>query len=365
MSGLKQPWLGIAASALVIVVALLFISPFTAAFFGTWLSFVLMCMIPFAILVGAYWQGEEPAPLARLGQPLRGIAYLLLAMGVGVLVALVLWTTVGGRVAPPLPMVAMATILSVVVAFYLVIVWGGWPFTLIRNRLLSGIVLLVGVYVMAILLYQLLANFAFLEGAPIYRADLDPQGPFDVWGVIVVAVTALALMFLMLHFDLWPLTRSETLMKQPVLGIVWTLVTLLVAIGLYQLGTRGLGMTPPAFLVSVPIPYIFGSVIMLNMLQGSAFGKLKQPGKGLASAVVAAVVGVLLPQLYRLLMPLVTGDMAAGPPASEAELWLANALLAVTFPFLAFYGDFFQLWPLAQGGDSTETVGPLEEPTTS
>ena len=32
----------------------------------------------------------------------------------------------------------------------------------------------------------------------------------------------------------------------------------------------------------------------------------------------------------------------------DAELWLANALLAVTFPFLAFYGDYFQLWPFAK-----------------
>jgi hypothetical protein len=30
-----------------------------------------------------------------------------------------------------------------------------------------------------------------------------------------------------------------------------------------------------------------------------------------------------------------------------AEVWLANSLLAMTFPLLAIYGDFFQLWPFA------------------
>ncbi|SDB82846.1 hypothetical protein GA0111570_10455 [Raineyella antarctica] len=355
MPALRQPWLGIAASVLIIVLSLVFISPFSAGFFGGWLAFVLMCMIPFAIVVGAFWHGEEPAPLARLRQPVRGIAYLLTAAVIGAIVALLLWSTVGGRVGPPLPMLSMATILSVTVSFFMVIVFGGWPFSLIPNRLAAGLALLVGVYVVAIGLFVLLANFDFLKGAPIYRADLDPQGPFDAWGVIVVAVTALALMFLVLHFDLWPLTRSAGLMKQPVLGVVWTLGALVLAVPLYQLGIRGLGMTPPAFLVSVPIPFIFGSVVMLNMLQGSAFAKLPQPAKGVASAVVAAVVGSLLALLYRALMPLVTGDMPAGPPTFDAELWLANALLAVTFPFLAFYGDFFQLWPLARGGAEPET----------
>lgn len=359
MPALRQPLLGVAASVLIIVLSLLFITPFSAGFFGGWLAFVMMCSIPFAIVVGAYWHGEEPAPLARLGQPVRGIAYLLVAAVVAAVVALVLWSVAGGRVSPPLPMVAMATILSVVVAFYLAIVWGGWPFSLIKNKLASGIVLLVGVYVIAIALFLLLANFDFLKGAPIYRADLDPQGPFDVWGVIVVGVTSLAFMFLTLHFDLWPMTKSAGLMKQPVLGIVWTLVTLVLGVLAYQLGIHGFGMTPPGFLVSVPIPFIFGSVIMLNMLQGSAFSSLSQPVKGVASAAVAAVLGVLLAQLYRLLMPLVTGDLPAGPPTFDAELWLANALLAVTFPFLAFYGDFFQLWPLARAGSEADVATEL------
>lgn len=359
MTALRQPWLGIAASTLIIVLSLAFIAPFSPGFFGGWLAFVLMCAIPFAIVVGAYWQGQEPAPLARLRQPLRGIAYLLVAAAVAAVVALVLWSTVGGRVGPPLPMVTMATILSVTVAFFLAIVWGGWPFSLIGNRLVSGIALLVGAYVVAIALFLVLMDFGFLRGAPVYRADLDPQGPFDAWGVIVVAVTALAFMFLTLHLDLWPLTRVPALMKQPMLGIVWTAATLVLGVLLYQVGTRGFGMTAPGFLVSVPIPFIFGSVIMLNMLQGSVFARLAQPVKGLASAAVAAVVGVLLAQLYRLLMPLVSGDLPAGAPAFEAELWLANALLAVTFPFLAFYGDFFQLWPLA---GAAQERSPQPEP---
>ena len=73
-----------------------------------------------------------------------------------------------------------------------------------------------------------------------------------------------------------------------------------------------------------------------------------QPVKGVLSAVSAMVVGTLLALLYRAVMPLVTGELPSGPATFDAELWLANALLAVTFPFLAFYGDYFQLWPFAE-----------------
>ena len=78
MSVRKQPWLGITATALVIVLALLFIAPMSWATFGGWVSFAMMCAIPFAIVVGAYWHGEHPASIARLTQPVRGLAYLAL-----------------------------------------------------------------------------------------------------------------------------------------------------------------------------------------------------------------------------------------------------------------------------------------------
>jgi hypothetical protein len=348
MSVRKQPWLGIAATALVIVLALLFIAPMSWRTFGGWVAFAMMCAIPFAIVVGAYWHSEHPASIARLRQPVRGLAYLALTALVAAVVALVLWSTIGGSVSPPLPMLAQATILSVVTSFWMTIMWGGWPFSLIKNRLVSGVALLVGSYAVAVVLFEVFFDYGWLKGAPIYDAALDPGGLFDAWDSTVVAVTALGVMFLVLHLDLWPLTRSARLMNQPVLGLVWTALVLLVGVAAYLLGTRTFAMTPPDFLVTVPVPFIFGSVVLLNMLQGSVFAGRSQPVKGVLSAAGAAVVGTVLAVLFRMVMPLVTGDLPSGPATFDAELWLANALLAVTFPFLAFYGDYFQLWPLAE-----------------
>ncbi len=154
----------------------------------------------------------------------------LLALAVGAVVAVVHFVTVGGGINPPPPMLAMCIITSVVITFWLAIMWGGWPFTrLIKNpgRRRAGHArgLLRS---LTIALFRLLFSYGFMQGAPVYVPALDPHGLFNAWNVLVFYVTAIAVMFLSLNFDLWPFTKSPALMKQPVLGIVWTIAILVV-----------------------------------------------------------------------------------------------------------------------------------------
>lgn len=345
---LRQPLLGVVATTAVILAALVFISFFSWPTFGGWVSFALMCAIPVSIVIGVFWRGAVPASIAARPQPVRGLLFLVLTAAVAAVIAVVHLATIGGGVTPPVPMVIQAIITSVVATFFLAIVWGGWPWSLVRNRLVGGFGLLVTAYVVNAILFYVLFDYGFAKGAPFYQPSLDPGGLFNAWDMTVLAVTALAVMFLFLHFDLWPLTRFGAVMRQPVLGIVWTLASVVIGGALFWVGTRGLGMDAPVFLVRVPIPFIFGSVILLNMLQGSLFGSLRGPVKGLASAAAAALVGSVLALAYAAVMPLVTGDLPSGAPGFDAELWLANALLAVTFPAMAWAGDFFGLWPLVR-----------------
>jgi hypothetical protein len=99
-------------------------------------------------------------------------------------------------------------------------------------------------------------------------------------------------------------------------------------------------------MVRVPIPFIFGTIIVLNMLQASLFAKSVQPWKGILSATAAAIIGTVLSILYSGLEPALSGELAAGAPGNDFERWLASALLGVTFPFLIFYAEFFEFWPL-------------------
>jgi hypothetical protein len=68
--------------------------------------------------------------------------------------------------------------------------------------------------------------------------------------------------------------------------------------------------------------------------------------KGFASALAAVVIGNLLAMFYSRLAGTITGSLSSGSPAYESEIWLASALLSVTFPFLIFYAEFLGFWPL-------------------
>lgn len=342
----KQPVLGILATILVILISLGFISLFTFPTFSTWVSFITICMIPMQIVIGVTW-GANPAFAAGQKQPVKGIVLLLVAVVVGAIVASISHATVGGGVSPPAPMLAMHTIVSVIIMFWMAIMWGGWPFTsVIKNAVAAGLVLLVACYLINYLLFRLFFDYSFMQGAPVYVAAIDPHGMFNAWNALVFYVTFIAVMFLVLCFDLWPMTTSPALMKQPVLGIVWTLIALVLGGVAFYIGVNVMGMDPARFMVRVPIPFIFGTIIVLNMLQGSLFANLKQPVKGILNTLAVIIVGNGLAFLYSALAPIVTGTVNPGPPSYDYEIWLASALLAVTFPFLIFYAEFFKMWPL-------------------
>jgi hypothetical protein len=343
----KQPAKGLLATALVIAVSLFLVSRFDYPTFSGWVSYCLMSLIPMEIVIGVAWQTKFPVFAGSRSQPLKGLLLIVFnALAAGA-AGLVMWWVAGASKSPPPPMLIMCTIVCVVVMFNLAIMWGGWPFNkAISSPLGAGIAMWVACYVINYGLFRLFFDYGFMQGAPVYVASLDPHGMFNAWNAVVFYVTAIGGMFLVLHFDLWPLTAWPPLMKQPALGVVWTILILALGAAAFYIGLALLGMDVVDFMVRVPVPFIFGTILVLNMLQGWLFAGLKQPIKGLASAAAAALAGTLLAMAYRSLMPSITAQLNPGPPGYEAEIWLASALLGVTFPFLIFYAEFFQFWPL-------------------
>lgn len=355
----KQPALGIVASVLVIAVSLSFIALFTFLTFATWVAFLTICFIPMQIVTSVTWGCKHPRFVASRSQPVKGILLTLLALVIGAIVAVVHFSTVGGRIGPPAPMLAMCIIASVIVMFWLAIVWGGWPFIrLIKSPVGAGFAMLAACYAINYLLFRSFFDYGFMRGAPVYVAALDPHGLFNAWNVLVFYVSAIAGMFLFLNFDLWPFTKSRALMQQPILGVVWTVAMLAVGGLAFYIGVDVLGMDVVAFMDRVPIPFIFGTIIVLNMMQGSLFSKLAQPLKGALNTIASAAIGVGLAAIYGALAPWVTGAVKPGPPSYDFEIWLASALLAVTFPFLIFYAEFFKMWPLQRNADLAKADPP-------
>ena len=306
---------------------------------------------------GRHLAAPTRGSLPDASQPAKGLLLTLTTLAVGFVVAAVCHVAIGGRISPPTPMLAMCSIVSVVITFWAAIMWGGWPFTgVVKNPIAAGLVLLV-----ACLRRELRAVPRVLqlrgscEGAPVYVAAQDPQGLFPAWNALVFYLSCLAAMFLLVNFDLWPLTTSPGIMRQPVLGLVWTIAVLALGGAVFYVGVVVLGMDPVAFMVRVPVPFIFGTIVVQNMLKGSLFAGHTQPVKGVLNVVAVIVIGEALSWMYGRLAPLVTGEVHPGPPTYDFEIWLASALLSVTFPLLIFYAEFFQFWPL-QGTVGTKKI---------
>lgn len=347
MAETKQPAVGIIASVIIMAVSLGFISLFELSTFTGWVAYCIECVIPMQIVIGITWATKHPAFAASKSQPVKGILLLLVTILAGLVTGALFFYTVNGGINPPTPFLMQFIIIVVLTTFAASIIWGGWPFmNMIKNPIAAGISMLAACYLVAYTIFRICFNYYFMVGAPVYVAALDPHGIFNAWNAVVYYVTVIGVMFLMLSFDLWPLTKFPSIMKQPTLGIIWSIICLVVGYGVFYAGVKALKMDVVSFMVRVPVTYIFGTIIILNMLQGSLFGKLTQPLKGVLNIVSVAVVGTLLAQIYGALSGRVTGVLKPGPPAYDFELWVASALLGVTFPLLIFHAEFFKLWPL-------------------
>jgi hypothetical protein len=339
-----QPALGFVASALVIAVSLAYLALFDFATFVGPVAFFMLCLIPVQVVLVVL--APNPPFAARLGQPLKGIVLILATVATAVVVTPLALQLTGEGISPPGPIPSHYAVIVVPTTFFLAIVFGGWPFSaMTTNRGVVAALALITSYALTYAVFRLFFNYDFLQGAPVHLASA-PQGMYNGEMALVFYVTALAGMFLLLHFDLWPLTKSPAVMKQPILGVIWLAVSLAIGALVMAIAT-GQGLRPMYILTRVTAPFIFGTIIVLNMLQNSLFASLTQPAKGLANAATAAIIGAALAQLYGMVSPMLVGAMPPDVPDAY-EVWLVNALLSVTFPFLIFYAAFLNYWPLAK-----------------
>lgn len=344
---MKQPGLGVVAAVATMAVALGFVSLFDFGTFAGPVALFTLCLVPLQVVAVVIW-GANPPPVAVLRQPAKGVVLLVVNIAAAAALSPLLLRVVGEGVSPPGPIPLHFAILVVPTTFFLAIVWGGWPFNVVTNNVVvGGLGLLLASYVVTYAVFHAFFDYGFLETTPVYLASA-PRGMYHAVTALVFYVTALGVMFLVLCFDLWPLSTSPGIMRQPLLGLVWTPIVLAGGAVAMTAGVSMMGLDPMIFLTRVTVPFIFGSIIVLNMLQNSLFGSMKQPMKGVMNAVAAAAIGVALANLYGRLAPLVTGPLASGPPGYEYEIWLANALLSVTFPFLIFVAAYFNYWPLVR-----------------
>lgn len=356
---LKQPALGVLSTLLVCTASLGFISLFDFPTFAGWVAYYLTCVATVLIVILALWRTEHPRFAASHSQPVKGILTTLVALLGGAAVCGLFFVTAGGGISPPAPMLMDFAIGAVCITFFLCIVWGGWPSNVwVKSPVASGVLQLVVGYVLNFLLFRTLFNYNFMEGAPVYVASLDPQGMFSAGQLLPWYVSVLAAMFVVLAFDLWPLTKNPRLMQQPVLGLVWMVLIVAIGSAVFYAGTVIVGLDPMIFLVSVPVAYLFGSIVVLTMCENRMFASASQPAKGVLNVLASICFGGGLSFIYWMLKPAVSGALPSGPPTYASQLWLASALLAVTFPAMVIFSAFFNYWPLRK----VEAASPKTHP---
>jgi hypothetical protein len=332
---------GLSSAALVLATSLAVILLSEVDTFTGVIAYVAMCCTPALVVINVHGTHDLPPALAQLPRWARGSILSGIILAVGSVAAGLLDATVGGGRGPHFPPLVMFAILVIVTTFWLAIVLGGWPFTLLKNRVAALGALLLACYAIAYVLFRLLFNFSFLQSAPIYVAGLDPGGAFNAWYALIFLITCITGLFLVRSFDFWLFSGTT----QPVRGLIWTVVCLVWGTALFSTAVGVLDADVVAFLVWVPIPFLFGSIIVHNVLHGALFERFSQPFEGVLNVVTSVAIGTALMLVFRVLSPLSGEILAAGAPAYQLEIWLANATLGLTFPLLVCHAELFQFWP--------------------
>lgn len=356
--GLKQPFLGIMGFIVVLFITFGIVNWFSPGTFIPWAGELSMCCIPFMIIAGMVWGGNYPAPAASLAQPLKGMYLLLLSMVVGALVAGWSIKTVGGFVTPPTPPLIFFTIMSVIMTFWCVVVWGCWPAAGIKGNhpAFVGFGTLIVSYALAFILWKTCFNFDFMKGAPFYDAVMPPSGAFNAFSSLAFFLTCLAVILAWVELDFWPLSlippKAPAFAKQPIWGIVVSIVVCIIAYIIKMIFVDNMGMDVFQYTLKVPICIIFGEFIMLLIFQTWPVQTVGQPIKGIVLIICDIILALVMYQLYKYFMVLIAGMLPGGPvPPPNTyvqELWIATALLGFTFPVIASYTGFFNCWPLTE-----------------
>jgi len=336
----------------VLAIAAACIAPFEIHFFVDWVGIAFMAATPAQIVLGLLWHNSKPDAVARLTQPLKGLALTLITILATALVLSLVLVTVG-KGHGSTPMLAHYFIMTIVVAMWMIPIWQCWPLTMTsKNPVIFGILTLVFTYLLAYVLWFMFFDYGMLReiGHPHYYEDLDPKGLFGMWAALIFFTTTAGVIVVHFLFDLWPIEKLSMGKPQPVRGLIATLYLLALAWALMALFINVLGMPPVEYMVRVPVSMIFGTFLVNNMMQFALFRGWQQPVRGLLLMACAAVVGVLMYELYRWASGLHVGEqLGVGPQGGFAqEIWIASAMLGVTFPVIFVASGFFGFWPIVR-----------------
>lgn len=343
MKSIQQPILGILSTILVIIFSLIISTTFELSTFGSWITLIVMTMVPIQIVMTLFMQNSISPYIDNFAQPLNGLIRTVIMITFGLIVFVIIQLLFEGIGSTPTPFSIMYCINTVITTFWLVVVFAAWPFRLIPNKLLAGIVLLTSAMIISYLLFTFMYNFNDFVPAPFYNELLDPKGLFSAWNILSFVVTTLAVILAWVLLDFFPIGANP---KNPILRILAVgIPVLLITYLFWKIGINYIG-DPVKFMVNVTISLIFGEFIVLLMMETAPVQTLKQPIKGIVLILLTIVLAVVCNYIYTQVITSIYPQITSGAPSYDIEMWKASAMLAITFPTFVLFGQIFNFWPL-------------------
>jgi len=150
--------------------------------------------------------------------------------------------------------------------------------------------------------------------------------------------------------DFYPLSligaEGSRIRTQPFFGVITAAFVLILSLLILKYFVGFQEMDVVEYLVRVPVSFIFGEFVLLTLFQVAETDALKQPLKGFALLLICALLAPLLYLVYSVASTYIVGTLASGSPSYSLQIWIASAMLGVTFPVLVIYGAFLEFWPL-------------------
>ncbi len=149
--------------------------------------------------------------------------------------------------------------MTVAVTFLAIVVWGCWPAAAIKGNhpAFVGFGTLILSYAVAYILWKTLFNFDFMQGAPFYAAVMPPSGAFNAFSILAFFLTSLTVVLMLMELDFWPLSRippkAPAMGKQPLWGIVVTIVVLVITYIIKTIFVDTMEMDPFVYTLKVPV----------------------------------------------------------------------------------------------------------------
>lgn len=340
---------GIAGTLLILTITTLIIVPFETTAFTTWVSLAFVAATPAQMILGLFWGSSKPEWINSLPIALKGLVLTTATIIAGAIATSGILAIVGGGHGMS-PMVIQYGIIAIVTMVWILLIWECWPISLITESPITvGILAFFANYLVAFAMWSVFFDYGALAEiqSSLYFADIDPQGLFPMWDATTFFVTVAGVIIVNLLFDFWPLEKLCWGKGQPIRGLVGSVYILLVSYALRWFFVDIIGMEQVDYMIRVPVCMIFGTFLVSNMMQNALFPSLVQPLKGLALLLLAIIAALIVYQLYAFASSIHAGHPLPNGPAGgyQSELWIASAMLSITFPVLFIVSGFFDLWP--------------------